>query len=149
MKVEIKINKDCPETTVVIETCEMTEEVQEIIKRISERKPKILSGEREEKIEILDFNSILYISTQDGRVFAKTQEGLYKLNYRLYELEEMLDSQGFARISNSDMVNLKKVKNFDLSLAGTICVKLINGEVLYASRRYVNKVKEILGRGGK
>lgn len=51
----------------------------------------------------------------------------------------------FARISNSDIVNLKKVKEFNLSIVGTICVKLSNGTVTYVSRRFVSKIKQILG----
>ena len=63
---------------------------------------------------------------------------------RLYELEERLDNR-FVRISNSEIVNLKKVKSLDLSFVGTICMELSNGEVSYVSRRYVSKMKKILG----
>ena len=48
------------------------------------------------------------------------------------------------RISGGELVNLKKVLQFDLKLAGTVCVRLANGEVTYASRRYMGKVKELL-----
>ena len=43
------------------------------------------------------------------------------------------------------MINLKAVRNFDLSLVGTICVTLRDGTVTYASRRYVTRIKESLG----
>lgn len=49
------------------------------------------------------------------------------------------------RISNSEIVNLKKVKNLDLSFVGTICMELSNGDVSYVSRRYVSKIKRLLG----
>ncbi len=149
MKVEIKINEKCQETTLTIETKEMTDEIQEIIKKVSGVQPKILSGEKEGKVEILDPSEILYISSGNGKIFAKMKDGEYRLSYRLYELEEMLQEKGFARISNSEIVNLKKVKNFDLSFSATICVKISDGGVLYVSRRYVRKIKEVLGRGGK
>ena len=51
----------------------------------------------------------------------------------------------FVRISNSEIINLKKVRHFDLQLAGTICVSLLDGSTSYVSRRYVAKIKEILG----
>ena len=51
----------------------------------------------------------------------------------------------FVRISNSEIINLKKVSGFDLSFVGTICVSLSNGTVTYASRRYVSKIKDLLG----
>jgi len=50
-----------------------------------------------------------------------------------------------VRISNSEIINLRKVKAFDLSLAGTIQVSLLNGTVTYVSRRYVPKIKQVLG----
>jgi DNA-binding LytR/AlgR family response regulator len=85
------------------------------------------------------------IYTEDGKVFARTENDLYLLRLRLYELEERLDSTIFVRISNSEIVNLKKVKSLDLSFVGTICMELSNGEVSYVSRRYVSKIKKLLG----
>lgn len=71
--------------------------------------------------------------------------GEYVLRSRLYELEERLSKELFVRISNSEIVNLKKVEKFDLSLSGTICVVLQDRTVCYVSRRYVAKIKQALG----
>ena len=51
----------------------------------------------------------------------------------------------FVRISNSEIINLKKVRSFDLSFAGTICVELQGGATAYVSRRCVSKLKKMLG----
>ena len=67
------------------------------------------------------------------------------MRLRLYEAEERMDSSKFVRISNSEIVNLKKVKSLDLSFVGTICMELSNGTVSYVSRRYVSKIKKVLG----
>ena len=74
-----------------------------------------------------------------------TQQGEYVLRLRLYELEKRLPANQFVRISNSEIINLKKVDHFDLSFTGTICVQLINDAITYVSRRYVSKLKKILG----
>ena len=71
--------------------------------------------------------------------------GTYQIRLRLYEAEERLDNSKFVRISNSEIVNLKKVKSLDLSFVGTICMELSNGTVSYVSRRYVSKIKKVLG----
>jgi DNA-binding LytR/AlgR family response regulator len=67
------------------------------------------------------------------------------LRVRLYELEERLDKTRFVRISNSEIVNLKAVKKIDLSFTGTIGITLSNGATSYVSRRYVSKIKQVLG----
>lgn len=145
MKVEIKLDSSCSEPEVIIKTASMSGEVQEIVKRMSEETPKIISGSRDGKIEVLDPDELIRIYAGSGKVFAVTAEGTYALRSRLYELEEWLDTKQFVRISNSEIINLKKVKHFDLSFTGTICVKLSDSAVTYVSRRYVAKIKKILG----
>ena len=85
------------------------------------------------------------VTEEVGRVFAVTDKGEYVLRLRLYEAEGRLDSRRFVRISNSEIINLKKVSCFDLSFTGTICVKLSNHTMSYVSRRYVSKIKKMLG----
>lgn len=60
-----------------------------------------------------------------------------------------MDQNRFVRISNSEIINLKMVKIFDLSFTGRIWVVLLNGNISYVSRPYVTKIKHILGIGGK
>ncbi|MDE7359910.1 MAG: LytTR family transcriptional regulator, partial [Lachnospiraceae bacterium] len=67
------------------------------------------------------------------------------LRLRLYEAAERLNPSHFVRISNSESINLNKGKNVDLSFSGTIYVELTNGTTTYVSRRYVSKIKKILG----
>ena len=78
-------------------------------------------------------------------MYAEAADGAYALRMRLYEAEQRLAGRAFVRISNSEMINLKKVKGFDLSFAGTIRVSLSSGTVTYVSRRYVSKIKQLLG----
>ena len=80
-----------------------------------------------------------------GKVYAETKNDAFLLRLRLYEAEQRLANASFVRISNSEIINLKKVRGFDLSFTGTICVSLSNGTVTYVSRRYVAKIKQLLG----
>ena len=145
MHVELKIDSACVEPKVIIATASVTEEVNWILKRLSEEIPQVISGKKDEKIEVLDEAEIIRVYAQGGRVFAVTDKGEYVLRLRLYEAEERLDSRRFVRISNSEIINLKKVSCFDLSFTGTICVKLSNHTMSYVSRRYVSKIKKMLG----
>ena len=78
-------------------------------------------------------------------MLAQAESGVYTVRRRLYELEEQFAPRRFARISHSEIVNLRKVTALDLTLTGTIRVTLSDGTVCWASRRYVRRIKEVLG----
>lgn len=145
MQVEIKIDNTCKEPKLIVVTDKMTDEINALIRKLSEESPQILSGFRNDTLEILEQSDVSRIYASVGKVFAVTAKGEYTLRLRLYELEERLDKNSFTRISNSEIINLKKVKSFDLSFSGTICVSMSDGTVTYVSRRYVNKIKQVLG----
>lgn len=145
MQIEIKIDSSCTEPKIVIMAASMTEDVNTIIKKLSMDPPQIISGIKDDKLEVLEQTDLIRIYANSGKVYAVTDKGEYTVRLRLYELEERLDKNQFVRISNSEIINLKKVENFDLSFTGTICVKLSNGITTYVSRRYVSKIKKILG----
>lgn len=145
MQVEIKIDSAYADPKVMILTAAMTDEVNRIIKRLSEEYPRMLSGIRDDKLELLKQEELIRIYTHSGKVYAVTDKGEYVVRRRLYELEGQLDNGCFVRISNSEIINLKKVEYFDLSFTGTICVKLSDHTSTYVSRRYVSKIKSVLG----
>lgn len=145
MQVEIKIDASCTEPKVIILTDAMTEEVNAIVQKLSDHNLPIISGSRDGKTKILEQNELFRIYAGGGKVFALTDSGEYLLRLRLYEAEDRLNPAQFVRISNSEIINLKKVKNFDLSFSGTISVEMTNGTTTYVSRRYVAKIKKLLG----
>jgi len=129
MQIEIKIDPLYEEPKVVVLTASMTEEVHSLVGKLSEKSPSVISGSRDGMITVLEENDLIKVYAGNGKVFAVTDHGEYSIKLRLYEIEKRLDPQRFVRISNSEIVNLKKVKNFDLSFTGTICVELINNTV--------------------
>ena len=145
MQIEIKIDEECTETKIVVVTSKVTEEVNEIVKRLSSEQPQMIAGFKDEQATMLEPNQIYRVYASEGKVYAETESSTFLLRLRLYEAEQRLAKCSFVRISNSDIVNLKKVKGFDLSFVGTICVSLSNGTVTYVSRRHVSKIKQFLG----
>lgn len=147
MKLNINIDAEAKEPEIMITTAHLTEDVNRVVDFVSrlDDAQTIISGIKEDKVELLDPEAIVKIYAEDSKVFAKTDKGSYQIRLRLYEVEERLVSGKFVRISNSEIVNLKKVKSLDLSFVGTICMELSNGEVSYVSRRYVSKIKKVLG----
>ena len=137
MQVEVKIDDHYTEPKVIILTDKMNDEINELIKKISDETPQVILGFQDNIMRILEEEHIIHIYSENGNI--------YQLRLRLYEVEKRLDPHRFIRISNSEIVNLSKIKEFDLSFVGTICVSLSNGKVTYVSRRYVTKMKRILG----
>lgn len=144
MNIEIKIDSSYEIPKVIILTDKMSEEVNELVRRISEKAPQVIAGFREDLMKILEQQEITRIYSCGGKVFAMASDGEYTLRSRLYEVEERLGGD-FVRISNSEIINLRKTESFDLSISGTICVRLKGGTTVYASRRYVPKVRKVLG----
>lgn len=145
MKIEIKLEENCPETRVVIIAERMTDEITALMQRLAEEAPQGIVGFDGDAVLLLEPAEIVRIYAAVGKVFAVTKEREYALRLRLYEAEERLSGRGFVRISNSEIINLRKAKKFDLSTVGTICVSLSNGDVSFVSRRYVTKIKKTLG----
>lgn len=145
MQIEVQIQPGCREPRIVIYTDRMSEEVQALLARLDTGQSHLLLGFRGEEATVLQPEALLRVYAENGRTYAATEQGVYALRGPLYEWEQRLDPHAFVRISQSEIIHLKKVRGFDLSLSGTICVRLMDGTVTYASRRYVSRIKTILG----
>lgn len=145
MQIEIKIDESCAEPKIIVVTSRMTEEINELLKNISGERSQMIAGFQGDQVIVLEPDQIYRVYASNGKVYAETKTGTYLLRLRLYETEQRLAGMSFVRISNSEIVNLKMVRGFDLSFTGTICVSLSNGTVTYVSRRYVPKIKQLLG----
>lgn len=145
MEIEVKLDTNTLERKVIIVTEAVDEEIKELMQRINREYPQVLAGFHADTVTVLEQGQIIRVYASGGKVFAVTKDGEYTLRLRLYEMEERLDPSCFVRISNSEIVNLRRVKSFDLSYTGTIRVVLRNGDTAFVSRRYVGKIKKVLG----
>ncbi len=145
MQIEINIDEKIEDTKVIIVAKEITPEINELIMKINNTSPKIISGVKDDMVEVLEQENIIRVYLENSKTYVSTTKGKYLVKLRLYEVEERLNPNIFVRISNSEIINIKKTEKFDLSFSGTICVKLAGGEITYTSRRYVSKIKKLLG----
>jgi DNA-binding LytR/AlgR family response regulator len=145
MKVEIKLDELISETSVVITTKEITEEVTELAKTLSGANIRLIVGFRDGVATMLEADKIIRFYAANQKVYIVTESGEYTSRMRLYELEERLSKTEFVRVSNSEIVHLRKVKDFDLSFSGSICVRFRDNSTTFVSRRYVAKIKNLLG----
>ncbi|WP_282929181.1 LytTR family DNA-binding domain-containing protein [Anaerococcus sp. Marseille-Q7828] len=145
MKVEIVVDKNLKEKEVIIKTPKVDQESLDIKEKILSNDIQILSGIYDEKLEIIDLDDIIRIYANDKKVFTVTEKKTYLMKLPLYKIEDYLSGKNFVRISNSEIINLDKTKNFDFKYLGTISCEMDNGDICFVSRRAMKKVREILG----
>lgn len=145
MKVEIVVDKNLKEKEIIIKTPEIDQESLDIKEKILSNDIQILSGVYDEKLEIIDLDDIIRIYANDKKVFTVTDKKTYLMKLPLYKIEDYLSGKNFVRISNSEIINLDKTKNFDFKYLGTISCEMDNGDICFVSRRAMKKVREILG----
>lgn len=145
MKVEVRIDETLEENKIVIFTNKVTNEVQEIVNKLKVGENKVYTGTRDQKTYLLNPKDIFYFYAENQKVLVKAGDNILQVKLKLYEIEEQIRGTNFIRISNSVIANIDKIKNFEITLNGTLCIKFINGDVEYSSRRYVGKIKKYLG----
>ena len=144
MRIDVELDPALKELLVKVLAPEESPELAALLARLEE--PERLLGFRGPEAVPLDPGEVLRFYGEDKEVRAQTVDGrVYTVRLRLYELEERLDRRTFIRVSHSEIVNWKRVTALDLSLTGTIRVTLEGGTSAYVSRRYVKKIKEVLG----
>ena len=75
MRVEVKIDNSCIEPKIIVLTASMTEEVSKIIQKLSDNNPQIITGSKNEKIEVLEQDELIRIYAANSRVFAAANSG--------------------------------------------------------------------------
>lgn len=86
----------------------------------------------------------LYFESVDDHTFLYTRDDVMEIKQRLYELECILPSKDFIRISKSLIVNIGKIRSLKPELNRTVSATMCNGECLCISRKYVPAVKKML-----
>lgn len=144
MKVSLDIDSDYEETRVTIHCNEVDDSIKEILDFLKGKKTEFLVGRDGEMQHILKPDEIHYFHTEKEGVMAVTLAGSFSLKEKLYELEEMLPSAKFIRLSKSVIANLHELSRFEASFNGTLVVHFKSGAKEYVSRTYVNGIKEAL-----
>lgn len=145
MKIKLDINPKYKELEVHICNESDSKQAREVLWTIKNVFDTSVMGYSDGEVIPVVSSDIIRIFAQNQRVYVTTGEGTFRLHERLYELEEKLDNSRFLRISNSEIVNLKKIQRLDTNLTGTVKMFLDGSQETYVSRRYVSKIKKALG----
>lgn len=141
VKIE-KIGKESREQ-VLIRCYEVTDEVREIAAYVKSRQGS-LPGTLDSRQYEIAVPDIYYIESVDGRTFLYTKDQVYETQRRIYELEDMLQTKHFLRISKSMLLNLMKILSVQPAFNGRFTAILQSGEEVIISRNYVKVFKAAL-----
>jgi DNA-binding LytR/AlgR family response regulator len=98
----------------------------------------------------IDVSSIMFFETDDCKIVAHTKDDMFYVDYKLYELEELLPSV-FVRIAKSSIVNVRHIYSIEKNLSSSSCIEFADShKTVYVSRRYYkilkNKIDEMRNR---
>lgn len=137
-----KAEKTQPEV-VEIHCHKISDEVKEIVAFVKSRQGQLTGSIDDRQFEI-PVSDIFYIEAVDNKTFIYTQSKVYETRQKLYELEEILKTKRFLRISKSTLLNLMKVSSIKPALNGRFTAVLYSGEETVISRKYVPELKKAL-----
>lgn len=143
MKVRVEIIEASQEERATLEVYRVTDELKQVIDRLK-IKNEVLIGLCDGAQHRVQLNSIYYIEGVEKKTFVYTENQVYEISERLYQLVEKYEEFGFLRISKSVILNIDKVESVKAGLNARFEVRLSNGEKVIVSRSYVKELKRRL-----
>lgn len=145
MKVRIEIDENLEEDEVIIKCKELNTSIKKVQESISNINSLSKLVFYKNDIEYyLPLNQILFFETSGNSVQAHTEKEIYKIKYRLYELEELLPNN-FVRISKSTILNANQVYSIDKNITSSSIVQFSKShKKVYVSRNYYKILKQRL-----
>lgn len=144
MKIVIEAPGDGGEEEIIIRCRSVSQEMMAVIGQLSSLDSRLMAS-CDGSIFQIDPKDVLYFETVDNKTFAYTQNKVYQVARKLYELEEQYKFTRFARISKSVIVNLNRIDNITPAFNGRFEACMKNGEKIIISRTYVPEFKKQLG----
>ena len=89
----------------------------------------------------ISLKEVLFFETEENNVFAHTLENVYKVKYKLYELEKLLPGN-FMRVSKSSILNIDYIYSITRNITASSIVEFQNTyKKVYVSRNYYKPLK--------
>lgn len=104
-----------------------------------------IAGKRDDQQFFLDVNDICFIESMGHDIIIHAADGNYNSGDRLKALEQVLPADKFLRVSNSAIVNLKKIKRIESTLLQKFILHMTNGSKVDVTRSYYYIFRERIG----
>ncbi|MBD5500739.1 MAG: LytTR family transcriptional regulator [Lachnospiraceae bacterium] len=134
------------EDELILKYRSLTPEIERILNFLNGEQQKI-RGWKEKTLVMLEPSQILYMESVDGKTFAYTKEEMFRIDYPLNRLEQLLIHINFFRCSKSMILNIDKVERLRSLPSNRIDASMCNGEHIIISRTYASDFRKRLKRG--
>ena len=138
MKIKIEIEDNLIEDEVIIRCSELDSNIQKIQAIISDiaAQEEQIAFTKEGKEYYFSLNDVLFFETNSRGIDSHTENDVFQVKYKLYELEEMLPSN-FVRVSKSTILNVNKIYSIDKNIVSTSTVQFYKThKQVHVSRHY-------------
>ena len=151
MKLNLFENKQIKEEHVDVYYANMRPMIRQLIDVVNSERPSLIGRPADEDLDdgegvVLDPKEIYYLDFVERKLFAYTEEGVYRIMKTLTECEELLWNYGFVRVSKSDVVNVFKIRQLKPDFNMKVYAYFDNGERICVNRSYKKEFDEYLQR---
>lgn len=126
---------------------ELPQVLEQIKKRISEKKDKFLNIEEGPKLHHLRVKDIIYIEAQKKNVNIRMKDGDIQIRYQINVLEKKLADHYFLKVHRSYLVNpvyVKSLKKGDLVLENDEIIPVSKYRIEEVRKSYMYYLKHII-----
>lgn len=146
MLVQIEVDKNKIEPEIIIRCSSIDKQIEDIQKMILNTRldsPKIIFYKDTHEY-YFPLDEVLFFETENNAVYAHSREDVYKVKFKLYELEKLLPKQ-FTRVSKSTILNITHIFSIDRTFATLNLVQFYKShKQVYVSRFYYKSLKHKL-----
>lgn len=144
----IKTEQDlsCNDMEILIRCAKINKRVNRLVALIRSFDTRIQCSE-ENTGRLVNACDIFYIEIVDKQTFIYLEKGVFRTEYRLYQLAENLADLGFVQISKSCIVNINALESIKPLMNSRMEATLKNGERLHITRKYLDNIKRALQGG--
>lgn len=146
MKIELILDHSLPDNVVKIysKDAQLGARILSYIDHFTTDLENLVIGS-EDGVIIIKIMDIVSATIYDKSLTIYTKEDEIKTSKTLSALMKELDSKTFLQVSKSEMLNIHMIKRVEPSFSGNLVARMIYGDKVIISRRYVSKLKERLG----
>lgn len=115
-----------------------------LLKEVDYEEEYIL-GKKDDYTKKIIIKDVFLVESFGHKVYVITNDKQYQSSHKLFEFEHKYERQGFFRVNQSQIINLKHIKKIKPLINYKIKVILDNGSIVYVTRSYYHKFKNIMG----